>query len=280
MSSRPKPPTETTDIDSLLSSLCEQIRSRKAVTWTELGRLGLPESWRGHARTHFARAGFDVLARCVRIPLREQLQAALAVHGQLPLRGIRTMLGGCTARELPLVIDGLVRSGAVVKILRTKAQCLAPADADVLTTDELHALDRCVTEWAKRTNQVRAAETGTLFIWRPDVRALREVLGTFDLNPDKALESSSELRSKLLETVRQKVNPAVGMAFVPAVVQTLQLPVDQVQHLLVQEASRGHLELRPDVGTAHFTEAELSAAPCAPDGSRLLWIRLPEAVAR
>ena len=70
-----------------------------------------------------------------------------------------------------------------------------------------------------------------------------------------------------------------GLAFVPTVVQSLQMPVDQVQRLLVEEASQGHLELRPDSGAARFTEAELAAAPCGPDGSRLLWIRLPEATA-
>jgi hypothetical protein len=192
---------------------------------------------------------------------------------------MQKILAGCTAKEVSIAIDHLVRSGKAIRILRTKAQWLAPADADVLTKDELHALNRCVTEWSRQTNQAKAARRRGLYIWRPDVRALQEVLGTFDLHPQKTMSSSVDIRSRLLETIREQVNPTVGMAFVPAVVQSLQLPVDQVQHLLVEEAIKGHLELRPDAGSAHFTEAELSAAPCAPDGSRLLWIRLPEAIA-
>jgi hypothetical protein len=272
-------PSKTGDLDNVIASVCSEVKSLGCVTWTALSRFGITKAQRSAAAAKLLRAGLEVTPRLVRVPAAEQIQEALSKKGLLPIKGLHQALAGCTAKELPPIIERLVRGRAAIKLLRTKAQWLAPPDVDVLTSEELRALHRCVTEWSNQTNQVMAANERGLFVWRQDVRTLLEVLGTFDLAQRKAPASAEDVRHHLLETIKEQVNPAVGMAFVPTVVQSLQMPVDQVQHLLVEEAIKGHLELRPDSGSARFTEAELSAAPCAPDGSRLLWIRLPEASA-
>jgi hypothetical protein len=274
-----RPPAQAVDVGAIFPLLCEHVRTHGAAKWTELSRLGVTKPLREAAATQLLKAGFEVTPRLVRIPLAEQIQSALAQRGQLPLKGMQNILAGCAAKELPLVVERLVHRGAAVKILRTKAQWLAPLDADVLTADELRALHRCVTEWSKQTHQAMAAGKDHLSIWRPDVRALLEVLGTFEQSESKTEPSGAEVRQLLRKVIKEQVNPTVGLAFVPKVVQSLQLPVAQVQRLLVEEARQGHLELRPDSGTARFTDAELAVAPCGPDGSRLLWIRLPEATA-
>lgn len=270
---------QVADLSAIFPLLCEHVKSHGAAKWTDLIRFGVTKVQREAVGTQLLEAGFEVTPKLVRIPIAEQIQSALVQRGQLPLKGMQHILAGCAAKELSAVVDQLVRRGAAVRILRTKAQWLAPADADVLTADELHALHRCVTEWSKQTHQVMAAGRRRLSIWRPDVRALLEVLGTFKLSESKTKPSGAEVRRRLHNVIKEQVNPTVGLAFVPTVVQSLQMPVDQVQRLLVEEARQGHLELRPDSGAARFTEAELAVAPCGPDGSRLLWIRLTEATA-
>jgi len=272
-------PAQAVDLGAIFPLLCEHVRTHGAAKWTDLTRLGVTKPLREAAATRLLKAGFEVTPKLVRLPVAEQIQSALAQRGQLPLKGMQNILAGCAAKELPSVVEQLVHRGAAVKILRTKAQWLAPPDADLLTADELRALHRCVTEWSKQTHQALAAGKRYLSIWRPDVRSLLEVLGTFEQSESKTKPSSAEVRQRLRKVIKEQVNPTVGLAFVPNVVQSLELPVHEAQRLLVEEARQGHLELRPDSGTARFTEAELAVAPCGPDGSRLLWIRLAEATA-
>jgi hypothetical protein len=264
------------DLDGMLPEICAAVKSHGYVTWAALNRFGINKTHRTALTPKLLQAGFEVTSRLVRIPAAQQIQEALASKGQLPLKGLHQIIVGFTAKELAPIVEQLVRSGVAVRLLRTKAEWLARRDVDVLTEDELRALNRCVHEWAKQTSQVMASRRRGLFVWRQDVRALLEVLATFDVARTRVAATADNVRQHLLETIRNQVNPSVGMAFVPTVVQSLQLPVDQVQHLLVEEANKGHLELRSDSGSARFTEAELSAAPCAPDGSRLIWIRLHE----
>ncbi len=264
------------DLDAVLPRLCDYLNAHGAMRWPEMTRLGVPKLQHQAAIDRLRAAGFEDMAKLVRVPIKQQIRTALSERGQLPVKGLQNLLSGCAAKELLLSIDELVQSGAAIRVLRTKAEWLAPADADVLSADELQALNRSVAEWSKQTQQVKASRKRVLAIWRDDVRSLLESLGALGQSPRRRTSGSHDVKQRLRQIVQEQINPAVGLAFVPTVLDVLHMSTDQARALLLDEARSGHLELRPDSGTARFTEAELLAAPEGPDGSRLLWVRLLE----
>ena len=275
MAAKRKQP-QPVDLEAILPVLCDHLKMRGAIKWTELTRLGVPRSQHPTAIERLRDAGFEVTPKLIRMPIEQQIRTALAERGQVPVKGMQNVLSGCSAKELVQAIDNLVHSGIAIRVLRTKAEWLAPSDSDVLSTDELLALNRSVTEWAKQTQRVKTSSIRRLTIWRDDVLGLLELLGGLARSNRGPSTGIADISKRLRRIVQEQVNPSVGLAFVPTVVQELQLPIEQAHNLLIEQARSGHLELRPDGGAARFTEAELKAAPLGPDGSRLLWVRLLE----
>jgi len=196
----------------------------------------------------------------------------------LPIKGLEKLVVGCTAKEVSSVVDEFVTVGLAHRILRTKAEWIVTASTDVLSVDEVSSLSRLVVEWAMRTKKVVAAKKRPITFWRNDIRALIEELTSMKNGPRRGVEFDERDSRKLVEMISGHLDPSVGLAFVPTVIEKSQLAVERAHSLLLDLARSGKIELRPDSGTVRFTQAELQTAPAGPDGSRLLWARIDKEV--
>ena len=269
--------SKVADLDALMPSLARVVLERGAITLSQLIKLGVPKEQHQAAAVRLHEEGFETTAKTIRQPIRQQLLRRLEERGQLPLKRLDKLVVGCTAREVNVLVDELVTNGTARRVLRTKAEWIVTAGTDVLSDDEVNALHRAVSEWTTQTKKAIAAKKRSLTFWRDDVASLVDDLMSLK---NKSVQSSEAADAqRLLRIIAENLEPSVGLAFVPAVVEKSQMSVTRAQTLLLGLARRGHVELRPDTGAVRFSDAELNAAPAGPDGSRLLWARpIEEAV--
>jgi hypothetical protein len=262
------------DLESLMSVLTQAVRERGAIGPVQLTKLGVPKAQHADAIARMGNQGFEITAKGVRLPIREQLRRRLEERSQLPLKGLEKLVIGSSAKEVMSIVDEFVREGVAYRILRTKADWIVTANADVLSADEVSSLSRLIADWAARTKKVMAAKKSRTTFWRNDVTALIEELALMKNVPKRGVDFDKRDNQMLLEIISKHLDPSVGLAFVPAVIEKSQLPAERAQNLLLELARSGKIELRPDSGTVRFTQSELAAAPAGPDGSRLLWTRI------
>jgi hypothetical protein len=269
-------PSKSVDLNAILPKLHDHLNSNRVMQRTEMVRLGLPRAQHQAAIELLASGGFETTAQVVRLPIMQQLRSALRERSQLPVKGLHHLLRGCAAREVASAVDDLVREGTALRVLRTKAEWLVRADADVLSKDEIQTLYRELAAFSRQTKTIATARKRALTIWRDDVRSWLEKLSSLAHASRSAQSPAILVQQRLVQVVREQTIASIGLAFVPAVVEKMQMPLDAMHALLLRQAQNGRLELRPDSGTTRYTEAELRAAPSGPDGSRLLWVRLLE----
>ncbi len=270
--------TTAVDLDSLVPVLTRAVLERGAISIAQLSKLGVPKPQHEAALLRLRNEGFEFTGKGVRLPIRQQLLRRLEERSQLPLKGLEKLVIGCTAKEVLSVVDEFVKGGIVHRILRTKADWIVTAGTDVLSADEVGSLKRLVADWATRIKKVTAARKTPITFWRSDVKALIEELALMKNGPNGAADMDERDSHKLVELISNQLDPSVGLAFVPAVIEKSRLAIGRAHSLLLELARGGKIELRPDSGTVRFTQAELQTAPAGPDGSRLLWARIDEEV--
>ena len=264
------------DLDALMPSLSQAVRERGAISIAHLTKFGVPRVQHQSAAARLKDEGFEATTKVIRQPIRQQLLRRLGERGLLPLKGLQKLVFGSTAREVLAVAAELVKNGQAYRVLRTRADWIVSKGTDVLSDDEVETLHRAVSNWAAQTKKARSAKQQTVTFWRDDVRAFIADLVSMSKSGQGAAAAPDSQR--LLRAIQENLDPAMGLAFVPQVVAASQLSVQRAHGLLIDLALRGQIELRPDAGTARFSDSELHAAPPGPDGSRLLWTRLVEGV--
>jgi hypothetical protein len=120
------------------------------------------------------------------------------------------------------------------------------------------------------------------FRWSPTVGAWQRHASTQAWRQAQRLvmaggPSATTMRSPLdrvLEAIDAERNDS-GLSFVPNVVRRLapELDMAAAKRALLDAATRGLVELRPEAGLGRLSEEELDASPAGPQGSRLTWAR-------
>ncbi len=262
------------DLDALMPSLTQAVRERGAINHTQLTQLGVPKAQHQAAASRLCDEGFETTTKAIRLPIRQQLGRRLQERSQLPLKGLEKLVIGCTAKEVLTVVEEFVNNGIAHRILRTKAEWIVTADTDVLSTEEVKGLGRLIADWAARTKKTLATRKTPLTFWRNDIRALIEELMLMKNGRRPSADVERHDSQRLLRVILENLQPTVGLAFVPTVIEKSQLAVERAQGLLLELARSGAIELRPDAGAVRFSEEELRIAPAGPDGSHFFWVRL------
>jgi len=260
------------DTVALLSAAVATLDRDKAVARSSLGppavRDGLVESLR--------RRGYEVGPKFVRVPIAAQLEEALREGNFIALKTLGVHVRGAAAAEAREAALLLVEKGQAHLVLRTHSETLVPARTDIVSGKALTAAAARATDLAKYL-QKAARKKGTSVL-RSDVRELLEG-ALHDLQHGRARAVDPGLKvPRILRAVEKARDATLGLSFVPKVVALLadELDRDAAKAALLEAASRGLLELRPEGGLGRLSEAERLACPEGPQGTRLSWARLTE----
>jgi hypothetical protein len=270
---KPKPGKVPPDVDALVAAAKAVLDQDGAIARSKAG----PPSVRDRVVDALRVEGFEVTARVVRIPIEAQLVAVLRDGSYLAFNTIASHIRGATAAEAKQVAKALAETGRARRILRTATETLVPAAADVVANKGLAIAAKRVSDLAR---QLQSAARKGMGVLRSDVeQALDGVLptnprSTAPRRPDSSLELEVVLRA-----VDDARDAKVGLSFVPKVVGLLSVNFGQAtaQKALLEAASRGFVELRPEGGLGRLSEAERMACPEGPQGTRLSWARRIEA---
>lgn len=258
---------------ALLAAAVATLDRDRAITRSALGppavRDDLAETLRGR--------GYEVGPKFVRIPIADQVEGALREGSFIALKTLVAHLQGATASEARKAAALVVEQGRAHLVLRTQSETLVPATADVVAGKELATAAAHVADLAKYL-QKAARKKGTSVL-RSDVRELLErTLADPPPGKPRKADPTSEV-PRILRAVESARDATLGLSFVPKVVALLapDLDRDAAKAALLEAASRGLLELRPEGGLGRLSEAERLACPEGPQGTRLSWARRTEA---
>jgi hypothetical protein len=281
----PKTNRVAPDSAVLLASIRARLESEGAIKLSSLGT----KSGRATLVSRLVHQGFEVTGTTVRRPLNAQLTAALTHGAFIPLKSVVSHVAGSTVAEAKQAVLSLVASGAAKLVLRGTEEVVVPADAPVLSREELARF----AEVAKVVAKAAKSKSGASLL-RSDVaetlgHVLREApsAGKQTSNPNSTPARPNSggqgaLVGRLLSAVDATRDPRTGLSFVPTIVAKLRpvLDAQAAAAILVAVAREGLLELRPEGGINRLSEEELSMCPPGPQGTRLSWARRTEEVGR
>jgi hypothetical protein len=257
----------------LLATAIATLDRDKAIARSKLG----PPALRDDLAESLRRRGYEVGPKFVRVPIAHQLEEALRQGSFIALKRLGAHVRGATATEARKAALLAVGQGKAHLALRTHAETLVPATAEVVAGKELAVAAVRAADLAKFLK--RAAHKKGTSVLGPDLRELLERV--FEDRPHgtpRRADPDSEV-PRVLRAVEGARDATLGLAFVPKVVALLApvLDRDAAKVALLEAASRGLIELRPEGGLGRLSEAERLACPEGPQGTRLSWARRTEA---
>jgi hypothetical protein len=218
--------------------------------------------------------GYEVTTKVVRVPLQDQIETALKDGSYIAMKTIGAHVRGATAKDARRAALSLVERGRARWAIRTNSETLVPISTDVVAEKELTVAAKRVSELAKTLHN--AARKGKkVGVLRADIQeALDVVLTPRPPSITSRAELSPEL-ARVLRAVDKARDVGIGLSFVPKVAALLapDLDVAAAKKTLLEAASRGLLELRPEGGLGRLSDAEREACPEGPQGTRLSWAR-------
>src|SRR5580692_4667141 len=253
------------DPEVLVAAAKAVIDREKAIPRSKVG----PPSVRDRVLDALRLEGFEVTAKVVRVPIEEQLGAVLRDGGYLAFNTIASHVRGATAAEAKQVATTLTDSGRARKILRTATETLVPVTEDVVADKGLAIASKRASDLARQLHNAARKGVGVL---RSDIaQALDGVLPAPSRSAAPHRPDSSLELDVLLRAVDATRDAKVGLSFVPKVVGLLSADFGHAtaQKALLDAASRGLLELRPEGGLGRLSEAERMTCPEGPQGTRL-----------
>ncbi|MFO0616777.1 MAG: hypothetical protein U0414_29555 [Polyangiaceae bacterium] len=247
----------------------------------------LPKATRavlGAVRDRVLALGFELRGSTSRVPLERQLLDVIASGAEIPLSSVGAFVRGASPKEARDVARGLVKRGEARILLRGTTQLLVSKDVGVLDAGDVRKLSKELAALAARFALV-ARSKGAIAIAREDVSRELDQLATSSYQRMPTLLAPRAPRvtalglgdlERVIDAVRQSVDAARGQSFVPAVVALLepQLRRESVHRNLISAGQTGALVLKAQRGLGALSEAEWTACPEAPDGSRYVWVRL------
>jgi hypothetical protein len=257
-------------VDALIASSAAVLDQDKAVSRSALG----PAAVRGSVLEALKARGFEITAKYVRVPLAKQLEAVLEDGTYIPMKGLGAYVRGATGVEARKAALSLTDAGRAHLVMRTDAETLVPGTADVVAEKELAVAASRVAHLAK-VLQKAARKAKGMSVLRADVAgALDSVLTQRPRAGSGRMESIAEL-TRVLRAVDSVRDVAVGLSFVPKVMELLApaLAPEAAKKALLEAASRGLLELRPEGGLDRLSDDERAACPKGPQGTLLSWAR-------
>jgi hypothetical protein len=216
--------------------------------------------------------GFERTRSSLRVPLRTQLQNAVAHGAMISLSALPAHVRGATKAEIKNAVETAARDGIVLRILRGRAESVVAAGAAVLSPEAIDALSTQLGELAKALAKVRGIRDLTLL--SVDVReALEKALLAVQVAAKK--KPAATALDRVLQTVDSVRDGKTGLSFVPQVLAQLARTMDAkaATDALLEAAANDLLELRPEGGLARLSQAELELCPPGPQGTRLSWAR-------
>jgi len=257
------------DLDALVAASKVVIDREKSIPRSRVG----PPSIRERVLDALRVEGFEVTAKVVRIPIEDQLSTVLRDGGYLAFNSIASHVRGATAAEAKQVAKALAESGRARRILRTAIETLVPVSADVVADKGLASASKRAADLARQLQNAARKGMGVL---RSDVeQALDGVLPANPLRAGPRRPGSNPELDVVLRAVDAARDAKVGLSFVPKIVGLLSADFGHAtaQKALLEAASRGFVELRPEGGLGRLSEAERMACPEGPQGTRLSWAR-------
>jgi hypothetical protein len=260
--------------DEIIDAIVARVRNENGVALRAL-RLG-KLSARAHAQllSALARANLEHTGMSIRVPLRDQVRAAVDRAGEagIPTKALaREVKGARSAAELGLVVRELIADGRLVIVAHGRAQRAAAPGPWWLRERELSALGdaaQALAGLAKATRAAKGKPRPTL-----DRRALQEPLRV--LQELAGRSDAGSVRAAL--RVALELAPAhAGLVRVPDVVRALEPDHARAAVLdaLDDMARAGTLELRPESAIAGLPDVDRARCPVGLDGTPLSYARL------
>ncbi len=256
------------ELDHLPDGLAEEVeaavRQAGAVPLGKITRVKLSRPAAGQLHEALARRGLERTGRAVRVPVREQVVAAIAA-GPVATAALRKRVRGLAGSgELALVLADLARSRRVALVVKGGVEHVAAPSGDVLSPAELAAIGDAARALGKAVTAVRGrAGRAPRSLWRPDVAQLLD-------RARAALGAAGDPVALVVDAVRQHASPTTGLAPVPAIARALGR---DVRDALLAAAAAGLVELRPESGVGLLAAADAELCPRGPDGWPLSWAR-------
>jgi hypothetical protein len=250
--------------DGLVDEVEAAVRQAGAVPLGKLTRVRLTRRAGGLLHEALARRGLERTGRVMRIPVREQVTAALA-GGPVATAALRKRVRGLAgAGELTLVVADLARSRRAAVVMRSGVEHVAQPSPDVLAAEELAAVRDLASALGKAaaSTRARAGRPGRS-LWRADVIALLDRAGA-------GLGGGADPVAMVVDAVRRHSSPTTGLAPVPTIARALGR---DVKGALLAAAAAGLVELRPESGVGLLAPDDAELCPRGPDGWPLSWAR-------
>lgn len=246
----------------------------------DVGRLGVPKALRAKLLDDLVGPGVERTRNGVRLALVDQLRAALAERGSVPIAALGKLATGGTVAEVKAAARRLVEEGRVAVVVRGKTEVLMPVSEAIFSRDRLVALERAVQALAGQCKKALAARGGPRTLLAVDVQALLLdlVTGSDGGSPVERGAPRAIPENRVIELVRQHTRPGMGLAFVCDVVRAL-LPsasLGAIHDALLAAARARRIELRPESGVGRLSDLEAWLCPPGPAETRLSWARVLE----
>jgi hypothetical protein len=271
---KPTKQRATPDLGALIEIARAALQRDGAVKVAKLG----PAAVRAEVVAALVKDGFEATKSAVRRPVGEQLAAALADGAFISLKTVGAHVVGATAAEGKKAALALVSAGRARLVVRGAEEVLVPASTAVLSREQVARLVR----FSKVAAKAAASKSGAALLESDVIEALQEVVPSLASARGEAALVAGKLpgdaRGKLatlLSAVDETRDARTGLSFVPAIVAKLSpsLGSDATSRLLVEAATEGVIELRPEGGLGRLSEQELAVCPPGPQGTRLSWAR-------
>lgn len=260
--------------DEIIDAIIARVRDERgvAVSALRLGKL----SGRAHAQLLSVLARFDLehTGKAIRVPLRDQVRAAVerAGEGGIPTKALaREVKGARSAAELGLVIRDLIADGELVTVGKGPTQRAAAPGPQWLSEAELAAVAEVAQALAGLTKATRAAKgkprpTLDRRVLDQPLRILQELAGRSDAESARAA----------LRVALELAPARAGLVRVPDVVRALEPEhaLGTLLDALDAMARNGTLELRPESAIAGLSDEDRARCPVGLDGTPLSYARL------
>jgi hypothetical protein len=258
------------DMDALLAGAMATLDREKTLARSSVG----PAAVRDQLLARLRARGYEITPKVVRMPLSEQLESALTDGSYIALKAVGAHVRGATATEARKAALLLLERGRARLALRSQSETLVPATADVVAGRELAAVATRVADLAKQLQKAVRKGKGA-GVLRADLRDVLDAGPALRAQGTPRTAEPTAALPRVLRAVDKARDAALGLSFVPKIVALLapDLEPNAAKKALLEAASRGLVELRPEGGLGRLTDAERQACPEGPQGTRLPWAR-------
>jgi hypothetical protein len=224
-----------------------------------------------------AERGIEIGPKAVRVPVKDQILAALRGGGRTPMKVLAKRVKGATAAEITAAIDLLARSGEAHVVVRTAAEALVGGGEHVLAPAEIADLARVVKQLGdvlKKVTKKPAAKAPPRSLLREDLAALLAPIADLARAAPPGADGAGA-RAIVDEALQRLADPAIFLVRIPDLVRSLagRLSMDEVHRALAEAAAEGAIELRPEQGGEFLDAEDGRLCPPGPRGSVFSYAR-------